>query len=93
MRYSARLRADVVRYAKRNGLSASQVARRLSLSDTGVQKWLNKGEVAEPRLGRVDVVVEDSKRERSGLTLEFPNGARVVGLSVEDVALLLGSRA
>ena len=93
VRYSDQLRAAVVGFATDSGLSRAQVARALSLSETVVSKWLQKSAASTPRLDHVRIVADDASPERQGLVLEFPNGARLVGLSLDDVSSLLGSGA
>ena len=91
MRYSSRLRADVVSFARESGLTKAEVSRVLALSETGVGRWLARETSRPPKLQQVAVVRERATSQRDGLELQFPGGARVLGLSLDDVRQLLGA--
>ena len=98
VRYSARLREDVVSFIEQSGMSRTRVAELLSLSETGLHRWLQKsretvGRDRGTRLQRVEVVADNPSREEQALELVFPNGARVIGLSIKHVSELLGGKS
>ena len=98
VRYSARLREDVVSFIEQSGMSRTRVAELLSLSETGLHRWLQKsretvGRDRGTRLQRVEVVADKPSREEQALELVFPNGARVIGLSIKHVSELLGGKS
>ena len=92
VRYSDELRGEVVSLVKDTGISRTRVAARLGLSQTGLHRWMQKAnsrgvQHRGARLRQVEIVQEPRSSE---LTLEFPSGARVRGLGIAELRILLG---
>ena len=86
--YPAALRNQVLQLAQqrqRDGGSVCALATDLGLAPTTVLGWLRGAPVASPFL---PVVIRDSHAAGSTLSLLLPGGARVEGLSLEDVVAL-----
>jgi hypothetical protein len=91
IRYSSELRQVAVRYAEQSegaGWSRERVAETLGLCKATLCRWLRAAEPEVPALHEVLVV---GSRPRSGPVLILPSGARVEGLSVDELAKLLGA--
>lgn len=87
--YPTALRAQVVQFVRlqqERGRSACAVAQSLGLAPTTVLGWLRHAPPASPF---VPVVVRDVERfDAASYCLLLPGGARVPGLSLDDVAAL-----
>lgn len=68
------------------GARWSELSAELTVGETQLQKWTG-GPWRESKLQRVRVV--GAPTAGAGLCLELPGSARVVGLSIADVAALL----
>jgi len=93
-RYGADLRNRVVDLAVRwrsKGHAVSKLARELGVRDSMLSEWLRKS--ASKRRVRSVEVVDEAPSSHVGLTMKLPSGARIEGLSLEDVVLLLRQTA
>jgi transcriptional regulator with XRE-family HTH domain len=96
-RYSKELRRLAVEYtrqAREQGYSQRQIAERLGVSESAVVDWLRRAEEPDaPRRSRVHEVklTEPAVAAASQPVLVMPSGARVEGLSMGELATLLGA--
>ena len=86
-RCPAKLRDEIVGFARerrREGVSVMKVAKELGVSESGLNRWLQK---ADGRLRSVRVIEKPSSRDR--LVLFTPGGYRLEGLSSSSAADVL----
>ena len=86
-RCPAKLRDEVVGFAqerRREGLSVMKIAKELGVSESGLNRWLQK---ADGRLRPVRLIEKPSRREP--LVLITPGGYRLEGLSSTSAAEVL----
>jgi transposase-like protein len=95
-RYSKELRRLAVEYtrqAREQGHSRRQIAERLGVSESSVVDWQRRSE--KPHTSRSLRVHEVKLTEPAGVAnqpvLVMPSGARVEGLSMNDLVALLGA--
>lgn len=95
LRYSKELRQLAVEYARQaraQGHGRSRISKRLGVSECTVVDWLRQGgEPGSPRRLQVhEVKVTEPETVASHPVLVMPSGARVEGLSMGDLVVLLG---
>ena len=92
--YPEELRRAAVAYRRqreREGVGVAAVAAELGVSGLSLARWSRTLERAEPRFRAVEVVVEAERLERARtVVVHGPRGLRIEGLSVAEVAELLG---
>jgi hypothetical protein len=95
-RYSKELRQVAIEYARQaraQGHGRRQIAERLGVSEFAVVDWLRRSE--EPSdfcsLQVHEVKLTEPVAASSQPVLVMPSGARVEGLSMSDLATLLGA--
>jgi hypothetical protein len=94
-RFSAELKRAVGAYcAERRAAGAgwSELVADLALGENQLRDWSGGGRRGVPKLRRVRVIAgpgPSAPASGMGLCLELPGGARVVGLSAADVAVVL----
>jgi len=89
LRYSEGLHKEAVRYARRRqsqGESVASSARALGVSVENLHRWMK--ESGESGFRTVTVAPE-SRESRGSVVLTTPQGFRVEGLSVEELAALI----
>lgn len=90
--YPAELRRKLTAYAAqqtKRGASSSIIAAELGVSDKTIQHWLRETTTSRrpPRVMRAVKVVEP-KEDDPSFSVEGPQGLRLIGLSLDDVAAL-----
>lgn len=96
--YSAELKRRVMALVRQAGWGPARVSRELGLAESVLYRWSRQAPSRSSRvskstrvkLTRVEVV---SPRESARtFALEFASGAKVVGLTLEELSVLLGSK-
>lgn len=97
VRFSEALKQDVTRFALATGWGIDRCAEALGLSRTGLHRWV-RGErprrkphlqPARRRLVETEVTEEPRAVATDGLELRFPSGARITGLTFEQLRSLV----
>ena len=93
VRFTPRLRADVVSFARLSGLSRAELSEQLSLAESILHRWLSTTGAARAKktikLRRLKIVDPQPAIE-SRAAVVFPSGARLEGLSLKQIRALLG---
>jgi hypothetical protein len=89
LRYSAKLHQEAVAYVRlrrARGESLASSAQALGVSVENLHRWMKN---AEPCEFRTVAVVPEARESRGSFVLTTPQGFRVEGLSVEELASLI----
>jgi len=90
VKFSPELKQDIVALVGHPDWGPTRVTRALSLSDSALHRWRQEASgKPEPKMTPV-VVTPDKDKSETRLVLEFPNGAKVSGLKLQDLERLLG---
>ncbi len=90
VRFSMAVRQEAVALAATSGRGRDQFALEIGISKTGLQRWRRTGAAL---FRQVKVESERAATEDQLLAIVFPSGARLAGLSWEQVRQLLGVSA
>jgi hypothetical protein len=96
LRYTKELQQVALEYARQSkaqGHTRRRIADRLGLSEWSLARWLRRDLEAgdRPVLRVHEVKLREPKSATSQPVLVMPSGARVEGLSMSDLVVLLGS--
>lgn len=91
VRFSEKLRADVSALLRGGDWGGTRLGEALGLSPSLVDRWSKGAKRASGRLRRVTVTA--AVEAEAELSLEFPSGARVRGLTMTQLAQLLEVRS
>ena len=91
MRFSMVVRQEAVDLAATSGRARDRLALEIGISKTALQRWTAMRRSGAAVFRRVEV--ESTATDSQGLVILFPSGARLTGLSWEQVRQLLGVSA
>jgi transposase-like protein len=96
-RFSPQLKADVARFVLKSEMTREQTAKSLGLGKSTLEKWrVRSAKAVKTSKPRARARFKEVRVVKSGpvtarlLELVFPSGARVTGLTVAEVAELVG---
>lgn len=89
-RYDGQLRVEIMEYVLRresDGCCQAEVARELGLTQRTVWGWAQRTQ--QGLIKPVEIVDDERGSSSGGRTLVLPGGARIEGLSLDDVLALV----
>lgn len=93
VRFSLEVQREAVELASASGRARDAFALDMGLSKTALQRWAKAGPRRGGAFHHVKVEVGSTGTETAPLVVVFPSGARLIGVSWEQVRQLLGVSA
>ena len=90
VRFSLAVRREAVELAAASGRARNAFALDMGLSKTALQRWAKTSQSRAGAFHQVKVEASSTVTETEPLVVVFPSGARLTGVSWEQVGQLLG---